>query len=213
MQRQYSCVSDSFSCTMFALIQIIKSPTRITCSSSSLIDHISASLPERISQEGVTNVGLSDHQLFNCARKISRIKTGSIHKKIEFRSLKNYAVDAYKSALREINFPNWEYFEYVNPAYSGFFQKLMTVIDNVAPCKTKRVKGNNQNWFDGEVLEKLRSRDKLFKVFKKTRHHIGKKIYKKAKYDAQKLIAPKSKHSLMKNSQKVLANQKNYRIA
>ena len=89
----------------------------------------------------------------------------------------------------------------------------MTVIDNVASCKTKRVKGNNQNWFNGEVLEKLRSRDKLFKVFKKTRHHIGKKIYKKAKYDAQKLIAPKSKHSLMKNSQKVLANQKNYRIA
>ena len=59
----------------------------------------------------------------------------------------------------------------------------MTVIDNVAPCKTKRVKGNTQNWFDGEVLEKLRSRDK--------RLHIDKELYKKAKYDAQKLIAAK----------------------
>ena len=50
-------------CTMFDLTQIIKSPTRITCSSTSLIDHILASFPERISQEGLINVGLSDHQL------------------------------------------------------------------------------------------------------------------------------------------------------
>ena len=79
----------------------------------------------------------------------------------------------------------------------------MTVIDNVAPCKTKRVKGNTQNWFDGEVLEKLRPRDKLVKALKKTRLHIDKKLYKKAKYDAQKLIVTKkSKHYLMKTLRK-----------
>ena len=67
----------------------------------------------------------------------------------------------------------------------------MTVIDNVALCKTKRVKGNTQNWFDGEVLEEIRSRNKLYKVLKKTRLHIDKEFYKKAIYDAQKLIAAK----------------------
>ena len=114
-----------------------------------------------------------------------------MHKKIKFRSLKNYAVDAYKNALRKINFPNYEYFEDVNRAYSDFFQKLITVIDNIAPCKTKRVKGNTQNWFDGEVLEKLRSRDKGFKASKKTRLHINKELYTKVKCDAQKFIAAK----------------------
>ena len=114
-----------------------------------------------------------------------------MHKKIKFPSLKNYAVDAYKNALRKINLPNYEYFEDVNRAYSDVFQKLMTVIDDVAPCKTKRVKGNTQNWFDGEVLEKLRSRDKLFEAFQKTRLHIDKELYKKAKYDALQLIAAK----------------------
>ena len=158
-------------CTMFSLTQIIKCPTRITCSSTSLIDHILASLPDRISQEGVMNVGLSDHQLIYCIRKISRVKTRGVHKIIRFCSRKNYAVDAYKNALKKINFPNYEYFEDVNRAYSDFFQKLMSVIDNIARCKTKRVNGNNQNWFDGEVLEKLKSRDKLFKAFKKTRLH------------------------------------------
>ena len=57
----------------------------------------------------------------------------------------------------------------------------MTVTDNATPCKTKRVKRYTQNWFDGEVLEKLRSKDKLFKAFKKTRLHIDKELYKKAK--------------------------------
>ena len=42
-----------------------------------------------------------------------------------------------------------------------------------------------------EVLQKLRSRDKLSKAFKKARLHIDKELYKKAKCVAQKLIAAK----------------------
>ena len=49
--------------------------------------------------------------------------------------------------------PSYEYFDYVNRTYSDFFQKLMTVIDNVAPYKTKRANRNTKNWFDGEVLK------------------------------------------------------------
>ena len=63
-------------CTMFDLTQIIKPPTRITCSSTSLIDDILAIPPDRVFQEGVINVGLSDHQLIYCTRKIIRVKTG-----------------------------------------------------------------------------------------------------------------------------------------
>ena len=59
------------------------------------------------------------------------------------------------------------------------------------PVKTKRVKGNAQNWFDGEVLEKSRSTDKLFKAFKKTILRINKKLYKKDKYYAQNFIIAK----------------------
>ena len=51
-------------------------------------------------KEGVKIVGLSDHQLIYCTRKISSMKTGGVHKKVKLRSLKNYAVDAYKNALK-----------------------------------------------------------------------------------------------------------------
>ena len=33
-------------CTIFGLTQILKSPTRITCSTTSLIDHVQGSVPE-----------------------------------------------------------------------------------------------------------------------------------------------------------------------
>ena len=47
---------------------------------------------------------------------MSRIKTGGMHKKIKFRSPKNYAADTNKNTLRKNFFPNFEYFEDVNRA-------------------------------------------------------------------------------------------------
>ena len=86
----------------------------------------------------------------------------------------------------------------------------MTVIDKIAPYRNKRIKGNTQKWFDSKVLEKLNSRDKLFKKFKKSRLNIDKELYQKAKYDASKLITTKNKYSLKRTFQKQSANLKNY---
>ena len=135
--------------TIFGLKQIIKSATRITCRNTSLIDHILASIPSWISQHGVINVSASDHELIYCTRKINKIKAGSVRKHITFFSFKKYAVDAYKDALGKVNFPNYELFNDINETYSNFFQKIMIVVDSIAPCKTKRVKANTQKWFDG----------------------------------------------------------------
>ena len=176
---------------MFGLKQIIKSPTRITCKNTSLIDHNLASIPSRVSQHGVINVSVSGHQLIYCTRKINKIKTGSAHKHITFISFKKYTVDTYKDALKKVNFPNYELFNDVNEVYSNFFQKIRIVADSFAPFKTKRVKANTQKRFDREVLENINTRNKVFKKFKKSRLHINKELYKKAKYNTLKLITAK----------------------
>ena len=64
-------------CSLYGLEQLIKFPTRVTCSTSSLTDHILATFPERVSQQEVTDVGLSDHQLIYCTTKFSRTKVGT----------------------------------------------------------------------------------------------------------------------------------------
>ena len=69
----------------------------------------------------------------------------------------------------------------------------MGVIDLVAPIKSRRIKQNSQEWFDGEFAEKISVRDKLFKKFKKSKLHIDKEIYKIARCEVQKLISYKKK--------------------
>ena len=56
-------------CSLHGLEQLIKSPTRVTCSTSSLIDHILTTFPERLSQQGIIDVGLFDDQLIHCTSK------------------------------------------------------------------------------------------------------------------------------------------------
>ena len=131
---------------------------------------------------------LSDHQIIYCTRKISRIKRGT-HKKVRYRSLKKYSADIYEEALGRVDFPNYHNFENSNDAYSNFIQKVMGVIDLVAPIKSRRIKENSQQWFDGEVGEKISVGDKLFKKFKKSKLHIDKEI---ARYDVQSHIRRKS---------------------
>ena len=147
-------------CTMFGLKQLIEVPTSVTCSSSTIIDHILASFPSRVSQQSVIDVGLSDHQIIYCTRKISGIKRGK-HNQIRCRSLKNYSADIYEEALGRIDFPNYHNFENINDAYSNFIQKVMGVMDLVAPIKSWRIKQNLQEWFDGEVAEKTSVRKKI----------------------------------------------------
>ena len=141
-------------CKMYGLKQLIKSPTCVTCSTSTLIDHILASFLSRVSQKSVIDVGISDHQLIFGSRKVSRLKTGGVHNYLNLRSFKNYTVDSYKEVLKQLDFQNYEPLDDVNFAYSNFFQKTMTVIDKIASYRNKRIKGNTQKWFDS--LESFR---------------------------------------------------------
>ena len=65
---------------LHGLEQLTKSPTRVTYSTFSLIDHILTTFPERVSQQGIIDVGLSDHQLIYCTRKFSGTKLGTLDK-------------------------------------------------------------------------------------------------------------------------------------
>ena len=68
-------------CQTFSLKEIIQEPTRVTSNTSSLLDHILTNAGWKISQKGVIDVGLSDHQLIYCTQKILRTKA-NMHNQI-----------------------------------------------------------------------------------------------------------------------------------
>ena len=65
----------------------------------------------------------------------------------------------------------------INKPYNHFFQKLIEVVNNIAPLKTVRIKSTSNEWSYREIAEKLSIRDKLFKKFKSKRlNNIEKSI-------------------------------------
>ena len=192
---------------MYGLSQLIDCSTRITSNFSTLIDHILTNTQENVSQSGVIDTAISDHSLIYCTRKIPKAKYNR-HKEINFRSLKNYSPDVYKGTRERVSFPNYEDSDNPDVAYSDFITRIDCVINAVAPFKTVRIKNNASEWFDGEIAEKINTRDKLYKRFKSTKLYIDEKIYKKARSTVQNLIRKKKKAYFEEKLKENTANPK-----
>ena len=76
--------------------QIVTTFTRVSTTSSTL-DLILASAPEKISQHGVLDIDLSDHSLIYCTRKVTR-KIFNKHNTVTIRSTKTIIKKNFKRA-------------------------------------------------------------------------------------------------------------------
>ena len=65
-----------------------------------------------------------------------------------------------------MNIPSYQNFNDAAEAHDDLIQKIMVAIDKVAPIKERRLKHNSQEWFDGEIYETIKNRDKFLKKFK-----------------------------------------------
>ena len=95
--------------------------------------------------------------------------------------------------LQKVDFSNYEQFSCIDAAYTDFLNKLMKVVNEIAPSKEIRIKTNTQEWFDREIAELIYAREKLFLKFKKSKLHIDEENYKKVKYQVQNLIRKKKR--------------------
>ena len=108
-----------------------------------------------------------------------------MHNQIWVRSLKKDTPDILIKELKKINFPNYKTFSNVNITYLDLVEKILSVVDKIAPFKDLRIKNNLQYWFDDKVAKAIKLREKRFKQFKST------KLHKEAKYYAVKLTKQK----------------------
>ena len=125
-------------CQTFSLKEVIQEPTRIRSTTSSLLDHILTNAGWKISQKGVIDVGLSDHQLIYCTQKILRTKA-NMHNQIQVQSLKKYTPELLIKELKKINFSKYNIFSNVNIAYLDLGEKILSVVNKIAPFKDLRI--------------------------------------------------------------------------
>ena len=185
-------------CALLGLTQIINNATRITETTSSLLDHILTNSKDKISQSGVIDIGISDHQMIFCTRKKFRPKTGE-NTTIKIRYLKNYSGEKLIQSLSNCEFPNYTNFDDINEAYSDFIERTSQVINKIAPMKDICIKSNTAEWVDEEVLGGIKTRDKLFKKFKKSKSRTDNINYKKYRNQLQELIKRKKRNYISHN--------------
>ena len=76
-------------CQKFSFTQLIRNPTRITSSSSTLLEHILSNSKYNVSHHGVIEIGLSDPRLIFCTRKLNRRKLNT-QNHVQLWVFKNY---------------------------------------------------------------------------------------------------------------------------
>ncbi len=86
--------------SLYQLTQVINEPTRITETTSTLIDLIFTNKPEYISSAGVIHLSISDHSLVYVVRKFELPQSRPTIK--EVRDFKHFSESQFRADLRRI---------------------------------------------------------------------------------------------------------------
>ena len=82
------------------------------------------------------------------------------------------------------------------------------LLDEIAPIKEICIKNNTEDWFDEEIYQGIKARDKLFKTFKRSRLHTDNIKFKNARNRLQDLIKKKKQNFIAKKLNDNIANSK-----
>ena len=62
---------------------------------------------------------------------------------------------------------------------------LQDIVNEIAPMEDIRVKGNSKPWFDSDIMEAIRVRDKLKERFLRTKLHVDHERFKEQRNSVQ----------------------------
>ena len=124
---------------LYQLSQLIKGATRVTMTTSSLIDHIVTNTPEKISVSGVIHTGISDHSLVFAIRKISVTKNRE--NIVEIGNMKNLDNQKFIEDLMQQHWENVYFFaEDPNTKWEIWKKLFLEVLNRHAPLQHKKIR-------------------------------------------------------------------------
>ena len=147
-------------CRSKGLTQHVKSPTRITNNSATLID-LALSNSKLIEECKVIELGLSDHSLITVKRTFKHKKVPP--RFISTRSFKNFNEEAYLDDLGDLDWSGVLNAINADVAADIFSSNVLKVLNKHAPCVKRRIKNSNPPWVNDHLLHSIRERDFLKK--------------------------------------------------
>ena len=151
--------------SMFEMKQLVTSPTRITTTSSTLIDVILSNVPDHHETTTVLPVCLSDHfPVVTILR--SQEKIAVTHKVVQFRDYKHFVSADFLLELKD----KLQQHHHSNDVdcdpeklWQSFKSIFVTLSNRHAPVKSMRLKKRYCPWINQETIELMYKRDNLHK--------------------------------------------------
>ena len=180
---------------LVGLEQLVTQPTRVTATSSTIIDHIYTNCQSHITNVAVTDFSVSDHYPISCSYKLKApaIKKGG-HTTLTFRSFKHFDSNAF---LHDLNLTPFHTIYYENDpelALNLWYHLFSSVLNKHAPMQTKRVKDNvPPPWMTKDIMKAMELKEQI-------RKQSGKKS---PEFSKQRSIV----QNMIRNSKKLLAER------
>ena len=162
---------------MFQLSQIIREPTRISSSASTLIDIVLCSDSLQPISSQVLNISLSDHYaLFVTFPFTKNKKTAKIIKRRNFNKFvySNFISDLHSSIILNMIYNQTNTLE----AWTAWKNEFLSICQKHAPIQTCKVKCIFKPWFSKELQNMIYSRNHAHKLFAKNKDIISYNKYK-----------------------------------
>lgn len=154
-------------CKSVNLTQLIKEPTRVTETSSTLLDVIITSNTNLVDSSGVLPCHISDHYLVHATLKLKNPKPPP--RFVRMRSFKYYDGQQFAADLEQIPWDEVASAEDASEMLDRFNNKFIDVLDAHAPVKTIRIKHRCCPFVDAEIRDLMRNRNILLKRARQTR--------------------------------------------
>ena len=146
---------------LFDLSQLVKDPTRITESTSSIIDHVYTSDLGNVTECFVSPYAISDHFPICFTRKVNVKIPKADHVVTSYRCFKAFDETAFLVDLED----DLRHFEInqdtVDDDFGALHAIIINLLDKYAPIKTRRVKSSRlPAWYSPEIGQARMARDK-----------------------------------------------------
>ena len=163
----------------YAFFTCINKPTRITPTSSTIIDNIFTNTLNKENNSGVLYYDLSDHLpiftissqfKFNCTNKLRKFK----YRKESLENINALNQDLVNEEWQDV------YIEKnVDKAYENFINKLTYYYNkNIPLIQTKQKRNTKNPWITPGILKSMKTRNKLYKTYIRKSTEENHKKYK-----------------------------------
>ena len=158
---------------------------------------------EKVRNYGVISNGISDHDFIYCTRKTKTVKTGK-HNTISIRYYRKYSKESLLERLRKKDLSDYSTFNCTDAAKTDLTTAVQDIVNETAPLKDILVKENSKPWFDSNIMETNRVREKLEERFLRTKLHTDHERFKEQRNLVQQKIKNKKtnfvRYQLQKNT-------------